>query len=789
MNSVNCATAFHGLAKGASPGGKSHASQAYEVLAARTAAVLTCEEFVTSRSLTSIVWAMGKLRLTNSALVAAVTMHIKSHLSRGALDGFGVANVAWALANLHQHVTSVTEETVSIAEKHATLLDALAQSACDRPSEFNPQEVCNLVWAFATLKRRHAALFECFSGIATAMAAEFTPQGLSQTVWAFSKLNLSKHSLLLAAADAALPKLPTYDAQSLATLAWSFANLEVQHRPLLSAICAQSVKRADEFSATSCSQLLWALSRLSDGVDQKTLGALARQLKVVAADGLKPQPLLYALGALAKLPPDVEPSLPAILCSAATSSASHLTANKLGIACWALSRPAVLNAVPKPTRRAWRDALKERVRQVMPHLGWRGAGYVEVALRMLGKFSESDPLVVALTQAVSTSVDATNLRSARRNEAPLALLLENAPWKGSALPQGSKVLLVGFNPSPELDRAIEGSGLVPLYWRRFACGSKDDAVSAWPQATENSVSACLVRWPWYAAGEAAAMLLRAAASVATAEAPLWLCGNLDEGVDGAASAVSAAYGSCQVAEKRDGVIICHAKRMAAFSSKQDSKLLELEGWRSRTTLQLSASLLSAKSLREEKGAISSASVEAVTLPWTTFPGLFAGGGLDVMTAALLEALPQPPDNARILDACCGSGTIAAALSERMRSCNKRVRLHLLDADANALLAARGNVPQAKRFFLCDNWPEMGSALLKTGRPAKYHWIVSNPPVHHGQPDDFTVVLGLIHGAQQRLKKHGVLWIVAQQQVPIGRMLAHAGWCKWIQTSVSKDGRF
>ena len=45
----------------------------------------------------------------------------------------------------------------------------------------------------------------------------------------------------------------------------------------------------------------------------------------------------------------------------------------------------------------------------------------------------------------------------------------------------------------------------------------------------------------------------------------------------------------------------------------------------------------------------------------TYPGLFAGGPVDVMTTALPAALPRPPPGARILDACCGSGTIGAAL--------------------------------------------------------------------------------------------------------------------------------
>ena len=161
MNSVNCATALHGLAKAVSmttSATKSRTTDARERLAERTAAALVQEEKVTSRSLTSIMWAVGKLRLTTPRLISVTTMHASAHLTKGTLDAFGIANVAWALANLHLSATSASQETVRVAEEHAGLLDALAQRACEAPADFKPQELCNLLWAFATLKCRHAAL-------------------------------------------------------------------------------------------------------------------------------------------------------------------------------------------------------------------------------------------------------------------------------------------------------------------------------------------------------------------------------------------------------------------------------------------------------------------------------------------------------------------------------------------------------------------------------------------------------------------------------------------------------
>ena len=56
-------------------------------------------------------------------------------------------------------------------------------------------------------------------------------------------------------------------------------------------------------------------------------------------------------------------------------------------------------------------------------------------------------------------------------------------------------------------------------------------------------------------------------------------------------------------------------------------------------------------------------------PWRTYPGLFAGGGLDVMTTALLRALPAPPVGGAVLDAAVAD-SVASATS-RFGKCAKQ----------------------------------------------------------------------------------------------------------------------
>ena len=128
-------------------------------------------------------------------------------LAADALDAFGIANVAWALATLHTAAMSATTRTVGLDDEcGGGLCDALAVAACARASDFKPQELTNLVWAFATLKWRHARLFEQLADVASARLAEFSPQGLSQTLWAYSKLGLTRDDCVMKPSPASIAR-------------------------------------------------------------------------------------------------------------------------------------------------------------------------------------------------------------------------------------------------------------------------------------------------------------------------------------------------------------------------------------------------------------------------------------------------------------------------------------------------------------------------------------------------------------------------------------------------------
>jgi len=336
-------------------------------------------------------------------------------------------------------------------------------------------------------------------------------------------------------------------------------------------------------------------------------------------------------------------------------------------------------------------------------------------------------------------------------------------------------------------------------WRRFSVGTRDGA--HWPRScsevhgdsgTDASLGgrgdgstgygAVVVRLQGGGNQEALRMTAAAAASVMRSGAPLVVCGTRAEGVLGAATAstLTPYFHTCRVAPATrhlaDGGAILLATRRSELPADGASGgvggckgrgCAGLVTWARDVTLELPGPTLS----------------DVMTLPrtpctkraWRVFPGLFAGGGLDIMTAALLQALPlmspvNCPDAAdasgdwvrkpRVMDFCCGSGTIAAALCSRQPG---TATVSALDADAVALQAAKYNLGDAVVTTLSDGWANVDQM-------ESFDWIVSNPPLHRGSVHDFTVCLELIKGAAMRLTPGGSLWIVTQNHVPLGPLL-------------------
>lgn len=68
------------------------------------------------------------------------------------------------------------------------LLADVVTHVCDRKSELQPQEVANLVWAYATLDFYAIRLFEEMADIVIGRVGGFVNQGLANVLWAYAKV-------------------------------------------------------------------------------------------------------------------------------------------------------------------------------------------------------------------------------------------------------------------------------------------------------------------------------------------------------------------------------------------------------------------------------------------------------------------------------------------------------------------------------------------------------------------------------------------------------------------------
>ena len=74
-----------------------------------------------------------------------------------------------------------------VGRREPALLDAIATEAVRRElRDFNPQDLANTVWAYATAGHAPPALFEAVARAAVPRMGEFKPQHLSNTAWAYA---------------------------------------------------------------------------------------------------------------------------------------------------------------------------------------------------------------------------------------------------------------------------------------------------------------------------------------------------------------------------------------------------------------------------------------------------------------------------------------------------------------------------------------------------------------------------------------------------------------------------
>lgn len=142
----------------------------------------------------------------------------------------------------------------------------------------------------------------------------------------------------------------------------------------------------------------------------------------------------------------------------------------------------------------------------------------------------------------------------------------------------------------------------------------------------------------------------------------------------------------------------------------------------------------------------------------TLPGVFSADGVDRGSALLAAALPADLAG-HVTDLGAGWGYLSRAILTRPRV----RRLHLVEAEADALDCARLNVADERAVF---HWADATSWRAER---LQDH-VVMNPPFHTGRDADPALGEAFIRAAAAMLAPSGVLWMVANRHLPYDRPL-------------------
>jgi len=165
---------------------------------------------------------------------------------RSEFEPQNLANLAWAFATAGRAT-------------HA-LLDAVAEESAGRVRDFKPQDLANTAWAFATAGHAAPALFDAIGEEAAGRVRDFKPQELFNAAWAFATAGHAAPALFDAIGREAAARVRELNPQDLSNTAWAFATAGHAAPALFDAIGRESAGRMRAFKPQELSNMAWAFA-------------------------------------------------------------------------------------------------------------------------------------------------------------------------------------------------------------------------------------------------------------------------------------------------------------------------------------------------------------------------------------------------------------------------------------------------------------------------------------------------------------------------------------------------
>ncbi|KAL7530977.1 hypothetical protein ACHAXR_003777 [Thalassiosira sp. AJA248-18] len=135
-----------------------------------------------------------------------------------------LSNILWAFATSNVSHTGLFER-VTLPDSHIRLFDKVAYEVIEHRhlSTFSSQELSNIVWAYATAKILDLTLFDSLSGAIAGRKDDLSCQEVSNILWAYATVGLVESPLFYAVVPRVKTLLCRCNRQNLGNIAWSYA--------------------------------------------------------------------------------------------------------------------------------------------------------------------------------------------------------------------------------------------------------------------------------------------------------------------------------------------------------------------------------------------------------------------------------------------------------------------------------------------------------------------------------------------------------------------------------------